>query len=69
MITWNDFKCDAPLLSQHRIVNRGDYSDMWCGRKEKYILNCDGCEYNQIEAQMRTDPNNYQDWLAARNLK
>ena len=69
MITWNNFKCESPRTSNHRIENRGDYSEMWCGRKGKYILNCDGCKYNKVEAQIRTDPNNYLDWLAARGLK
>lgn len=69
MITWNDFKCKSPYFMRHRIDNFGDYSQMWCGRKGKYIQNCDGCPYNEIEEQMRADPNNYPDWLAARGLK
>ena len=63
MITQNDFKCKSPHFTPHRIENRGDYSEMWCGRKGKYILNCNGCPYNEKEKEMRADPNNYQEWL------
>lgn len=67
MITWNDFKCEAPRLSCHRIDNFGDYSEMWCGRLEKYILNCDKCSFNKKEKEMRADPNSYQKWLKLHN--
>lgn len=67
MLNWNDFKCESLYISRHRIENCGDYSQMWCGRKEKYILNCDGCPYNQKEKEMRADPNSYQKWLKMRN--
>ena len=69
MITFNDFKCNPPHFTPHHIENRGDYSEMWCGRKGKYVLNCNDCKYNKTEEQMRTDPNNYLDLLAARGLK
>lgn len=69
MITWNKFKCEAPYLSPHRIDNFGDYSQLWCGRFNKYILNCNGCTYNEKEKEMRADPNNYQEWLRRHNYE
>ena len=57
MITWNNFKCEFP---HHHIDNFGDYSEMWCGRLEKYINNCDNCPFNEKEKEMRIDPNSYQ---------
>ena len=63
MLTWSDFKCTSPYFTPHRIENCGDYSEMWCGRKGKYIINCSGCPYNKKEKEMRADPNNYQEWL------
>ena len=67
MITWNDFKCESPRLSRHRIDNFGDYSEMWCGRLRKYVYNCDGCSFNQVEKEMKTDPNSYSKWLKLQN--
>ena len=67
MLTWNDFKCESPHISRHRIDNCGDYSEMWCGRLEKYIENCDNCPFNEKEKIMRSDPNSYQKWLKLHN--
>ena len=63
MLTWNNFKCNDSRASRHRIDNFGDYSQLWCGRLRKYILNCNNCPYNEKEKEMRADPNNYQEWL------
>ena len=63
MLIQDEFKCESPYFTPHRIENRGDYSEMWCGRKGKYIVNCNGCPYNEKEKEMRADPNNYQEWL------
>lgn len=63
MLTWDNFKCTSPYFTPHQIENHGDYGEIWCGHKGKYILNCDGCPYNEKEKEMRADPNNYQEWL------
>ena len=67
MITWHDFKCESPRLSRHRIDSFGDYSEMWCGRLQKYIDNCNNCPFNKVEKEMRIDPNSYQKWLKLHN--
>ena len=67
MLTWSNFKCKSPYLSNHRIDNFGDYSQMWCGRLRKYINNCDNCPFNEKEKIMRKDPNSYQKWLKLHN--
>ena len=67
MITWNDFKCELPHLSCHRIDSFGEYSEMWCGRLRKYVDNCNGCSFNQVKKEMKTDPNSYSKWLKLHN--
>ena len=63
---YDDFKCGAGRLEgkiEYILEGPGSYHLAWCPIKENYISNCDNCEYNEIEKEIRADPNNYQEWL------
>ena len=69
MITWNDFKCAIGQQNgniENVVECPGGYSLMWCPEKG-YINNCDGCQFNEKEKEIRSDPNNYQKWLKLHN--
>lgn len=66
MIGKDDFRC--AIGREFGYVNRvnegpGAYSELWCPIKLKFISNCDNCERNELEKEMRAGPNNYQEWL------
>ena len=66
MLNWNSFKCHLGQKFgkiENVIEGPGSYSLLWCPIKNNYINNCDNCDYNEVRKTIKSDPNNYLEWL------
>lgn len=64
----NDIYIDCPFIQANSSNGGpGNYTTYLCYVKHRTITSCEGCrnnyEGNRITEEMRTDPNDYREWL------